>query len=96
MLLPVFEEVKIMALLSLQNVGMEFSERTLFDGISFEVGERDKIGFIGANGVGKTTLFKIISGELEPTSGGVATARDAKVGYMEQHACKNPENTVYN
>ena len=96
MLLPVFEELKIMALLSLQNVGMEFSERTLFDGISFEVGERDKIGFIGANGVGKTTLFKIISGELEPTSGGVATARDAKVGYMEQHACKNPENTVYN
>lgn len=85
-----------MALLSLQNVGMEFSERTLFDSISFEVGERDKIGFIGANGVGKTTLFKIICGELEPTSGGVVTARDAKVGYMEQHACKHPENTVYN
>ena len=60
-----------MALLSLQNVGMGFSERTLFDSISFEVGERDKIGFIGANGVGKTTLFKIICGELEPTKGSV-------------------------
>ncbi|MCQ4023034.1 MULTISPECIES: ABC-F family ATP-binding cassette domain-containing protein [unclassified Ruminococcus] len=85
-----------MALLSLQNVGMEFSERTLFSGISLEVGERDKIGFIGANGIGKTTLFKIICGELEPTSGGVAVSKAAKVGYMEQHACKHPENTVYN
>lgn len=85
-----------MALLSLQNIGMEFIERTLFSGISLEVGEHDKIGFIGANGAGKTTLFKIICGELEPTSGAVAISKDAKVGYMEQHACKRPEVTVYN
>lgn len=85
-----------MALLALQNIGMEFSERTLFGGVSLEVGERDKIGFIGANGAGKTTLFKIICGELEPTSGAVAASRDATIGYMEQHACKHPENTVYN
>lgn len=84
-----------MALLALQNLKMEFSERTLFNGVSFEVAAHDKIGFIGANGVGKTTLFKIICGELDPTDGNVARSGEAKLGYMEQHACKNPENTVY-
>lgn len=84
-----------MALLALQNLKMEFSERTLFDGVSLEVAAHDKIGFIGANGVGKTTLFKIICGELDPTDGNVARSSDAKIGYMEQHACKNPDNTVY-
>ena len=56
-----------MAVLSVQNLDMEFGERTLFSGVSFEVGERDKIGFIGSNATGKTTLFKLITGgdELE-------------------------------
>ena len=56
-----------MAVLSVQNLDMEFGERTLFSGVSFEVGERDKIGFIGSNATGKTTLFKLITGELEPS-----------------------------
>ncbi len=85
-----------MALLSLQNLEMEFSERRLFGGVSLEVGERDKIGFIGANGAGKTTIFRIISGELEPTAGAAARGRNCVIGYMEQHACKNPHSSVYN
>ena len=60
-----------MAVLSVQNLDMEFGERTLFSGVSFEVGERDKIGFIGSTATGKTTLFKLITGELKPTSGTV-------------------------
>ena len=60
-----------MAVLSVQNLDMEFGERTLFSGVSFEVGERDKIGFIGSNATGQTTLFKLITGELEPSSGGI-------------------------
>lgn len=84
-----------MALLSVQNLSMEFPQQLLFSGVSLEIGERDKLGFIGANGVGKTTLFKIITGEIEPTDGNVAVGRECKIGYMEQHACKRPENTIF-
>lgn len=74
---------------------MEFGERTLFSGVSFEVGERDKIGFIGSNATGKTTLFKLITGELEPTLGGVYPGKNIKIGYLEQHACAGSQKTVY-
>ena len=85
-----------MAVLSVQNLDMEFGERTLFSGVSFEVGERDKIGFIGSNATGKTTLFKLITGELEPTLGGVYPGKNIKIGYLEQHACAGSQKTVYN
>ena len=84
-----------MAVLSVQNLDMEFGERTLFSGVSFEVGERDKIGFIGSNATGKTTLFKLITGELEPTLGGVYPGKSIKIGYLEQHACAGSQKTVY-
>lgn len=84
-----------MAVLSVQNLDMEFGERTLFSGVSFEVGERDKIGFIGSNATGKTTLFKLITGELEPTLGGVYPGKNIKIGYLEQHACAGSQKTVY-
>ncbi len=85
-----------MAVLSVQNLDMEFGERTLFSGVSFEVGERDKIGFIGSNATGKTTLFKLITGELEPTLGGIYPGKNIKIGYLEQHACAGSQKTVYN
>ena len=75
---------------------MTFIERNLFTDVSFEVESRDKVGFIGANGVGKTTLFKILDGEISPTSGNVVFAKDTIVGYMEQHACNNPRISIYN
>ena len=80
-----------MPALSVSKLGMSFGERTLFEDMSFEVESRDKVGLIGRNGVGKTTLFKIICGELEPTGGTVATERGLNIGYMEQHACSHGE-----
>lgn len=74
---------------------MTFVERTLFENVSFDIEKRDKVGFIGANGTGKTTLLKIISGELSQTSGEIITAKDARVGYMHQHVLEHPERTVY-
>ena len=73
---------------------MTFIERTLFENVSFDIEKRDKVGFIGSNGTGKTTLLKILSGELTQTSGEVITAKDAKVGYMHQHVLEHPERTV--
>jgi len=81
--------------LSVRNLEVTFVDRTLFRGVSFDVESRDKMGFIGANGVGKTTLFRVLSGELSPTSGTVAFEKNTRVGYMEQHSCKNPEVSVF-
>ena len=84
-----------MPVLSLSKLSMGFGERTLFEDMSFEVEARDKDGLIGRNGVGKTTLFKIICGELEPTGGVVASERGLNIGYMEQHACSNGKRSIY-
>lgn len=84
-----------MALLRAQNLRLSFSDRLLFENISFDVENRDKIGFIGANGVGKTTIFKILSGQLQPAQGDVFVAKDIQIGYMEQHAGVEKDRTVY-
>lgn len=84
-----------MAILNVQHLCMDFGERNLFTDVTFEINQNEKIGFVGANGVGKTTIFKIITGEISQSSGEVVKAHDVRLGYMEQHACKNPENSVY-
>lgn len=84
-----------MPALSVRNLTMTFIERNLFTDVSFDVEERDKVGFIGANGVGKTTLFKILNGEISPVSGTVTFSKNVCPGYMEQHACNNPRADVY-
>lgn len=81
--------------LSVRNLEVTFVERTLFSNVSFDVESRDKMGFIGANGVGKTTLFRVLSGELAPTGGTVAFEKNTRVGYMEQHSCRDPEVSVF-
>lgn len=84
-----------MAVLSVRNLAMTFVERTLFENVSFEVEQKDKIGFIGANGVGKTTIFKILSGQLEPSDGCVVFSKDTVAGYLEQHSCNTPNRNIY-
>ena len=84
-----------MPVLSLSKLSMSFGERELFRDLSFEVDARDKVGLIGRNGVGKTTLFKIICKELEPTDGVVAAERGLVIGYMEQHACSIGNRNIY-
>ena len=84
-----------MPALSVRNLTMTFIERNLFTDVSFDVEERDKVGFIGANRVGKTTLFKILNGEISPVSGTVTFSKNVRPGYMEQHACNNPRADVY-
>lgn len=85
-----------MSALSVRNLTMTFIERNLFTDVSFDIENTDKVGFIGANGVGKTTLFKILNGKISPTSGTVTFEKNTRVGYMEQHACNNPRIDVYN
>lgn len=84
-----------MPVLSVHNLTMTYIEHNLFTNVSFNIEPREKVGFIGANGVGKTTLFRIINGEVEPTSGTVSLSKDTRVGYMQQHACTHPNRSIY-
>ncbi len=84
-----------MAVLSAQNLTMSFGERVLFQGASFELAAGERVGLIGANGTGKTTLFKLILRSLEPTSGEIHPGKNTVVGYMEQHACAGSVRTIY-
>lgn len=83
-----------MPILSVHNLTMTYIEHNLFTDVSFNVEPHDKIGFIGANGVGKTTIFRIINGEVEPTAGSVSISKNTRVGYMQQHACTHPQRSV--
>lgn len=83
-----------MAILDVQNLTLSFGDTTLFKDVSFDIKEKEKVGLIGCNGAGKTSLFKIITGEYTPDSGNCFISKNARVGYMEQHTCSN-DNTVY-
>lgn len=84
-----------MPVLSVHNLSKSFVENMLFENVSFDIEKGDKVGFIGANGVGKTTLFRILNGEITPDEGNVFTSGDVSIGYMQQHACTHPERCVY-
>ncbi|MDY5934951.1 MAG: ABC-F family ATP-binding cassette domain-containing protein [Oscillospiraceae bacterium] len=84
-----------MTVLSFQNLAFSFGERELFRNVNFDINDKEKVGFIGSNGVGKTTILKLIRGELEPTEGAVVIGKDARLGYMEQHTCSKKGRTLY-
>lgn len=83
-----------MAVLDVQNLTLSFGENTLFSDVSFDIKEHEKVGLIGCNGAGKTSLFKIITGEYTSDSGNCFISKNAKLGYMEQHTCSE-NHTVY-
>ncbi len=84
-----------MALLSVQNVTVSFGERDVLRNISFDMAKGDRVGLIGSNGCGKTTLFNAITGKLEVTDGAVVRAGGTVIGCVEQHACADSSRTVY-
>ena len=83
-----------MSLLALQNVSKSFGERVLFEDVSFNIENNTKMGFIGANGVGKTTLFRTITGE-EDFDGTIVKSADLKIGVMEQTPPSSESMTAY-
>lgn len=71
-------------ILRCQNVGKQFGEKVVFTGLTCEVFRRDVIGIIGANGTGKTTLFRLILGDESPTEGELWVGATLKLGYYTQ------------
>lgn len=81
-------------LINVNSVSKSFADEELFADVSFSIDEGDKIGFVGANGAGKSTLVKILMGQASSDSGEVFKNKFTKIGYLEQYACSDGENTL--
>ena len=71
-------------MISLDNLSISYGGWTLFDGISFMINPKDRIGLAGKNGAGKTTLLRVITGEQQPTEGAVTINGECSIGYLPQ------------
>lgn len=84
-----------MSMLTAQNLTFGFLDGILFKGAAFKVEENDRIGLIGANGTGKTSLFKLIIGDYSANEGGIVRGKDVRIGYMEQYLECDDNQTLY-
>ncbi|MBR2103991.1 MAG: ABC-F family ATP-binding cassette domain-containing protein, partial [Bacteroidales bacterium] len=82
-------------MLSIDNLAVEFGGTTLFQNISFQINDKDRIALMGKNGAGKSTLLKIIAGERVPTRGSVTKPKDCVVAYLPQHLMTEDGRTVF-
>ena len=73
-----------MTVLGANGVSVAFGEKTVLDGVTFSLNEHDRLGIIGVNGCGKTTLFRVLTGELLPDAGQVFLASNKTVGLVRQ------------
>lgn len=82
-------------MISMDNISVRFGGFTLLDGISFMVNPRDRVGLVGKNGAGKTTMLRLIAGLQQPTHGKVIISSGDTVGYLPQQMIHPEGNTVY-
>ena len=71
-------------MLNIHNLSISFQGEYLFEEITFKLNGGDRVGLIGKNGAGKSTMLKILSKEMEPDSGQIAADKDLKIGFLKQ------------
>jgi len=81
-------------LLTATNLDHAFGQRIILEGVSLTVEPGDRIGVVGRNGQGKTTLLRALGGAIEPDGGAVSLSRGARVGYLTQDPELDPEQTL--
>lgn len=81
------------SMISAENLTKGFGSHLLFEEVNFQINSRERVGLVGRNGHGKTTLFRLIAGEEHPDSGTITIPRNYRIGYVRQHL-EFRENTV--
>ena len=81
-------------MISVNNLSVQFTGTNLFDHVTFNIGDHDRIGLVGMNGAGKSTLLKILCGWQEPESGTLVIATGQTVGYLPQEMVPDAIGTV--
>ena len=71
-------------MISANNIYIKYGDRVLLDKINLIIGEKDKVGLVGRNGSGKSTIMKVIAGDVNPDSGGVNVPGGKTIGYLHQ------------
>lgn len=81
-------------MISINNLSVQFTGQNLFDNVTFNINDRDRIGLVGKNGAGKSTLLKILCGWQEPETGVIVIANGQEVGYLPQEMVPEGNSTV--
>jgi len=81
-------------MVSVEGLKVEFNAKALFDGVSYVINKKDRIGLVGKNGAGKSTMLKILAGLQVPTAGIVAAPKDVTIGYLPQVMILSDKHTV--
>ena len=81
-------------MLAVNNLSVQFTGTNLFDNVTFNIGDHDRIGLVGKNGAGKSTLLKILCGWQEPEGGNLVIASGQEVGYLPQEMIPDSKRTI--
>ena len=81
-------------LVSLNNISKSFLDKSILKNITLSVNDKDRIGLLGINGVGKSTLLNIISGAIDYDEGTLSLKNDLRIGYLKQNEALNTSNTL--
>lgn len=82
-------------MISINGVTIHFGDRTLYDNVSFLINKEDRIGLVGRNGAGKSTMLKIFAGLQKPDQGALAMPKGLTIGYLPQEMEHNEENNIF-
>ncbi|GBC62770.1 ABC transporter ATP-binding protein [Desulfonema ishimotonii] len=81
-------------MISIENISKSFGGQTLFENAGFRINPRERVGLVGRNGHGKTTLFKMIVGGQSPDSGNIIIPKNYRIGYVQQHLTFSEETVL--
>jgi len=82
-------------MITVSNLSIHFTGTNLFDGVSFVVGDKERVGLVGKNGAGKTTLLNILSGQLQAQTGSIVITSGHRIGYLPQEMSLRTDKTVW-